>query len=63
MRPRAPEEIVQPFRRRECEAEGTRLRAALAAFAHTIPNDVWPDLPPGITDRNADCCVGTDRGG
>ena len=55
MRPRAPEEIVQPFRRRECEAEGTRLRAALAAFAHTIPNDVWPDLPPGITDRNADC--------
>jgi hypothetical protein len=54
MRRRAPDEPVQPFRRRECEAEGMRLRTALATFAKMIPADTWPELPAGITDRNAD---------
>jgi Protein of unknown function (DUF3631) len=54
MRRRAPDEQVQPFRRRECEPEGIRLRVALATFARMIPDGVWPDLPAGITDRNAD---------
>lgn len=54
MRRRAPEEKVQPFRRRECEHEGTRLRTMLATFARAIPDETWPELPDGITDRNAD---------
>ncbi len=54
MRRRAPDEPVQPFRRRECEPEAIRLRTALAAFARMIPEGVWPELPAGITDRNAD---------
>jgi Protein of unknown function (DUF3631) len=54
MRRRAPDEPVQPFRRRECEPEAIRLRVALATFARMIPEGVWPELPAGITDRNAD---------
>ncbi len=54
MRRRAPDENVQPFRRRECEAEGIRLRTALATFARMIPEGVWPELPAGIADRDAD---------
>jgi hypothetical protein len=54
MRRRAADEPVQPFRRRECEPEAIRLRVALAEFAKMIPEGVWPELPAGITDRNAD---------
>jgi Protein of unknown function (DUF3631) len=54
MRRRAPDEPVQPFRRRESEQEANALREALAAFVQTISADAWPEMPPGITDRNAD---------
>jgi hypothetical protein len=54
MRRRAPDEPVQPFRRRECELEAASLREALAAFGQTIPAEAWPEMPPGIADRNAD---------
>jgi hypothetical protein len=54
MRRRAPDEAVEPFRRRECEAEATILREALAAFVDSIPRDTWPEMPAGIADRSAD---------
>ncbi|HVC41841.1 MAG TPA: DUF3631 domain-containing protein [Candidatus Saccharimonadales bacterium] len=54
MRRRAPDEPVEPFRRREREADAAGLRERLAAFAQTIPADTWPELPAGIADRNAD---------
>jgi Protein of unknown function (DUF3631) len=54
MRRRAPDELVQPFRRRECESQASTIREALAAFAQTIPAGEWPDMPAGIADRNAD---------
>jgi Protein of unknown function (DUF3631) len=54
MRRRAPDEPVQPFRRRECELEASALRDALAAFGQTIPSEAWPEMPAGVADRNAD---------
>lgn len=54
MRRRAPDEPVQPFRARERELEATTLREALAAFGQTIPAEAWPEMPAGVTDRNAD---------
>jgi hypothetical protein len=54
MRRRAPGEQVEPFRRRECEAEAAELRERLDAFAQALPIDTWPEMPAGIADRNAD---------
>ena len=54
MRRRAPNEVVEPFRHRLHAAEGHALRDRLAAWAPTIPPDVWPDMPAEIADRNAD---------
>jgi hypothetical protein len=52
MRRRAPDEAVEPFRRREAEIEGIELSQALAQLAETIPEGVWPAMPAGIEDRN-----------
>ena len=54
MRRRAPYETVEPFRVRLHEPRGRALRDALAKWTMTIPNEVWPDFPPEIMDRNAD---------
>jgi hypothetical protein len=57
MRRRSPTEHVKPYRTRVYEAEGHRLRQALAEWAAEVADavrDVWPDLPESITDRNAD---------
>jgi hypothetical protein len=55
MRRRAPNEVVEPFRRRVHEREGHALRDALARWtASSIPSDAWPEMPVGIEDRNAD---------
>lgn len=54
MRRRSPDEPVEPFRRRECEEEASNLRETLTWFARTVPAGRWPELPAGITDRNAD---------
>ncbi len=56
MRRRAPGEIVEPFRRREAEASGLALRDELAAWSAAIPVGSWPEMPPGIEDRDADVC-------
>jgi hypothetical protein len=57
MRRRAPGEHVEPFRRRVHAEEGERVRDRLAAWAADIEPTVtgaWPQMPPSITDRDAD---------
>jgi len=55
MRRRAPDEVVEPFRHRLIAPEGHELRDLLAGWAKTIPTGVWPTMPPGVADRDADC--------
>jgi hypothetical protein len=57
MRRRAPDEQVEPFRRRECEREGHTIRDSLATWAKRCIGDVvdaWPTMPTSIKDRDAD---------
>lgn len=54
MRRRAPDETVEPFRHRIHVFEGNALRDQLAGWAETIPEGVWPDMPEGVMDRDAD---------
>ena len=57
MRRRAPGEKVEPYRQRLHAKEGHRIRDELAMWAqHITPFlvDVWPTMPEGIEDRNAD---------
>ncbi len=57
MRRRAPNEIVEPYRRRLFEAEGHAIRERLADWMAGIAGDladVWPVMPDGIHDRDAD---------
>ncbi|MGH9187205.1 MAG: DUF3631 domain-containing protein [Acidimicrobiales bacterium] len=56
MRRRAPDETVRPYRERVTRPEGEALGARLAAWVErhgdTIPEE--PELPAGVTDRQAD---------
>jgi hypothetical protein len=57
MRRRAPNEIVEPYRRRVHQAAGDELREKIIAWA--VHNECrignpWPDMPESVTDRNAD---------
>jgi hypothetical protein len=54
MRRRAPGEIVEPFRHRLHAEEGNAIRDCLEAWATEIPTGVWPEMPEGVTDRDAD---------
>jgi len=57
MRRRAPHERIESYRRRVHQKAGHALRDDLAAWVSVIQAglaDVWPDLPAGIEDRNAD---------
>lgn len=57
MRRRAPNERVEPFRRRLEEQAGHALRDRLATWGAAIESSIgnpWPELPRGIEDRNAD---------
>lgn len=57
MKRRAPDEYVEPFRRRLFEAEGFAIRDRLATWAiHARPRltDAIPELPPTLVDRHAD---------
>jgi Protein of unknown function (DUF3631) len=57
MRRRAPHERVEPFRRRIALPEGQALRDRLAAWADQVTprmRDVWPEMPAGVADRDAD---------
>jgi len=57
MKRRAPDEQIEPYRRRVHEPEGTALRQRLEAWAALILDavtDAWPEMPEGIFDRDAD---------
>jgi Protein of unknown function (DUF3631) len=57
MRRRAPNEKIEPFRRRVTEREGLGLKNRLAAWgakATKQMTDARPEMPQGIEDRNAD---------
>jgi Protein of unknown function (DUF3631) len=57
MRRRAPDEPVRDYRERVTRLEGHALREKLAGWAAAAAESVgdpWPDLPPGVADRNAD---------
>jgi hypothetical protein len=57
MRRRAPHETVEPFRRRQAEKIALPLRERLEAWGKTLAKrdqDAWPEMPPGVEDRDAD---------
>ncbi|MBK6471585.1 MAG: DUF3631 domain-containing protein [Betaproteobacteria bacterium] len=57
MRRRAPNEQVEPFRRRVHEGAGDAIRHRLEAWAIKVQpeiGDPWPEMPAGIVDRSAD---------
>jgi hypothetical protein len=57
MRRRAPNERVQPYRRRQFAAEGDALRDRLSAWGTSAEQQLsgsWPEMPEGVVDRNAD---------
>ena len=57
MRRRAPDEKVEPWRRRIHAPEAERLRDQLAVWAEGALGrviDTWPQMPPGVNDREAD---------
>ncbi len=57
MRRRAPGERVEQFRRREHKPVGDALRDRLADWASAViekVTGVWPSMPEGVEDRDAD---------
>ena len=57
MRRRAPNEQIEPYRRREHGPEGARLVQCLANWALLVEPEItgaWPEFPHGIQDRDAD---------
>jgi hypothetical protein len=57
MQRRAPDEKIEPFRRRVHAPQGEALHQRLAAWAATVVDEATearPDMPAGIEDRNAD---------
>jgi hypothetical protein len=57
MRKRAPHEPIEQFRRREHQPDGHDLRDRLAAWADAVAESldgVYPDMPAGVEDRDAD---------
>jgi len=57
MRRRAPSEPVEPWRYRVNAPEAQKLGRRLAAWADLVSDkavDMWPDMPEGVTDRDAD---------
>ena len=57
MQRRAPNESVEPYRRREVAPEGEALCGRLVAWAAATMGRLVtaPELPPEIVDRDADC--------
>ena len=55
MRRRAPDEIVEPYRKRVHGGLGEKWRDLLVDWLEDAQRDLrWPDMPDGITDRAAD---------
>ena len=58
MRRRAPDEPVEPLRRRLAAPEASALQARLAKWVEAKSaelQEAWPAMPEGLTDRPADC--------
>jgi hypothetical protein len=53
MRRRRADERIQPYRRRIHATEGERIRAIIETWAPSA-EVTWPEMPPGVEDRNAD---------
>ena len=55
MRRRAPNEILEPYRRRIHSADGNLIRDRLADWAENFELDGnYPEMPKGVEDRDAD---------
>ncbi|MDG4889278.1 DUF3631 domain-containing protein [Mesorhizobium sp. WSM4887] len=57
MRRRSPEETVEAYRRRVHKPDGDEVKDRLAGWASFMSADIgqdWPEMPPGIKDRDAD---------
>jgi hypothetical protein len=58
MRRRAPDEVVEPWRARINGPQAHNVRDRLATWAGScaekLSGDFWPDIPPEVTDRDAD---------
>src|SRR5262249_23140044 len=55
MRRRHKGERVEPFRRRKAGPDGRQVYQMIETWARTVVDDIiWPELPPGIEDRDAD---------
>jgi len=61
MRRRAPDERVEPYRRRVNGPEAEMIGQRINEWAESIEDSVtgaWPDMPAGIVDRDADVWEG-----
>jgi hypothetical protein len=57
MRRRAPNEVIEPWRKRVNEPQGHKLRERLAKWAASVRQQIdgaFPAMPDGVTDRPAD---------
>jgi hypothetical protein len=56
MRRRNASECIEPFRRRVHEKAGHALREKIAFWASSVQGKInaWPQMPAGVTDRDAD---------
>lgn len=55
MKRRAPNERIEPWRQRQSRSEAEPLARAIESWASTFDSiEVWPEMPPGVEDRNAD---------
>lgn len=57
MRRRAPNEPIEPYRRRDVESHADALRDHVAAWSASVfdrVRDARPTFPPGVADRDAD---------
>lgn len=56
MRRRAPDEHVEPWRRRISKPDADKLATQLCAWANQVNpiNAGWPEMPSGVEDRDAD---------
>ena len=57
MRRRAPHEVVEPFRRRKASTVSLHLYKRLEGLGERLrrrDGDVWPEMPAGVEDRDAD---------
>jgi Protein of unknown function (DUF3631) len=57
MRRRSPDERIEPWRPRVNGADARSLRNRLSAWSDQVSESAdlaWPDMPPGVEDRDAD---------